>query len=214
MFCTEQKVSQLSAKRFFSILTVLTPGWVGSYSHGHSQCLTSYSSIEAEYEMMQERTLKLSASLKVRVIQILSLNTPQTPSCEGCRKPIQTNLSHVNKADFEYSGGVLSKEEGKIGWQIIDSRLSCPSHLLGPKDTQIAAANQLRIFSTRKWFQVYTTHLSYSPQLNLGFFFRKNGTEGQTLSPLINYRQQKCSRIHRYTVKLSRINQMLQETRK
>lgn len=122
MFCTEQKVSQLSAKRFFSILTVLTPGWVGSYSHGHSQCLTSYSSIEAEYEMMQERTLKLSANLKVRVIQILSLNTPQTPSCEGCRKPICTNLSHVNKTDFGYSGGVLSKEEGKIGWQIIDSK--------------------------------------------------------------------------------------------
>lgn len=72
--------------------------------------------------MLYERTLTLSASLKVRVIQILSLNTPQTPSCEGCRKPIWTNLSHVNKADFGYSGGVLREEEGKIGWQITDSK--------------------------------------------------------------------------------------------
>lgn len=27
----------------------------------------------------------------------------------------------------------------------------------------------------RKWLQVYMTHLSYSPQPNLGFFFRKIG---------------------------------------
>lgn len=95
--------------------------------------------------------------------------------------------------------------------QIIDSKAQRLFSSSRFRDTQIAAANQLRTFSTRKWLQVYTTHLNYSPQLNLGFFFRKNGTKGQTLSPLINYRQQKCSRDHRYTVKLSRINQMFRK---
>lgn len=127
---------------------------------------------------MQERTLKLSASLKVRVIQILSLNTPQAPSCEGCRKPIWTNLSHVNKADFGYSGGVLRKEEGKIGWQIIDSKaqlLSSSSRFKRHSDRCCQSTQD--IFYEKVASSLHDT-LELLPSTKFRILFQKNWDRG------------------------------------